>query len=105
MEFFRAKVNKWARFEGRLGVDGSHLVQVHIVAIPREEGVLQVLDRIVVAQECQVHRGCEESVVQLATDVDWFCYVGLTERQRNFGELAVMLEGFMHISEALISRY
>ena len=105
MKFFRAKVNKWARFEGRLGVDGSHLVKVHIVAIPGEEGVLQVLDRIVVAQECQLHRGREESVVQLAAHIDGFGYVGLAEWQRNFGELAVMLEGLMNISEALVSSH
>ena len=103
MEFFRGKVNKWARFEGRLGVEGSHLVKVDIAAISWEEGVLQVLDRIVVAYESQIARGGEEIVVYLAPHIDRLSYVGLAKGQRNFGKLAVMLEGFMNISEALVS--
>ena len=65
--------------------------------------MLQVLNRIVIAYEIQVARGSEEIVVNLAAHIDCLCYVGLAKGQRNFGKLAVMLEGFMNISEALIS--
>ena len=67
--------------------------------------MLQVLNRIVIANESQIARGGEEIVVYLAAHIDRLSYVGLAKGQRNFGKLAVMLEGLMHISEALISRY
>jgi hypothetical protein len=65
--------------------------------------VLQVLNRIVIAYESQIARGGKEIVVYLAAHIYRLSYVSLAKGQRNFGKLAVMLEGFMNISEALIS--